>query len=186
VESQSHLFWGEAYLAYTLPESQHSFSLNLTAGTSLGADRLSAYRLGGFLPLVAEYPLWLPGYYYQELSARQFVLINGNYMFPLDHHHRWNVIATAATAWVDYLPGLSQPGNWNSGLGAGVFYTSPTWRVLVGYGYGVDAIRSDGRGAHSIGFLLQFDLSHAKEAFLKTPSTGGWQGLQRVLGVLRD
>jgi hypothetical protein len=87
---------------------------------------------------------------------------------------------------VDYLPGLSQPGNWNSGLGAGVFYTSPTWRVLVGYGYGVDAIRSDGRGAHSIGFLLQFDLSHAKEAFLKTPSTGGWQGLQRVLGVLRD
>jgi hypothetical protein len=186
IESQSHLFWGEAYLAYTLPESQHSFAVNLTAGTSIGADRLSAYRLGGFLPLAAEYPLWLPGYYYQELSARQFVLLNGSYMFPLDHRHRWNVIATAATACVDYLPGLSQPGNWNSGVGCGVFYTTPTWRVLVGYGYGIDAIRSDGRGAHSLGFLLQFDLSRAKETFQRTPSTGGWQGLQRVLGVLND
>src|SRR5207302_3808614 len=33
VEPNSHLFWGEAFLAYTLPELKHSFSLGITAGT---------------------------------------------------------------------------------------------------------------------------------------------------------
>src|SRR5262249_7016073 len=77
IEPHSHLFWGEALLAYVLPELKHSFFLSLTAGTSVDADRLSAYRMGALLPLVSEYPLSLPGYYYQELSARQFVLLGG-------------------------------------------------------------------------------------------------------------
>lgn len=183
IQAHSHLFWGEAYLAYTFPKWKHTFSVNLTAGTVLNADRFSAYRLGGFLPMVAEFPLSLPGYYYQELTARQFMLASGNYILPLDHPKRWNLTATAATALVDYLPGLEQPGHWNSGVGAGVLYTSPTWRVMVGYGYGIDAIRTHGRGANTIGFLLQFDLSPAKEAFFKEVQPGPWRGLQRVFGV---
>ena len=182
IERSSHLFWAEAYLAYTMPKWKHSFSVNLVGGTSIDADRLSAYRLGGFLPMAAEFPLSLPGYFYQELSAEKFFLAGGDYMIPLDKRKRWNVSVNAATAWVDYLPGLEQPGHWNSGVGAGVFYTSPTWRVMVGYGYGIDAIRSDGRGAHSIGFLLQFDLTPAKEAFFKPTEPGLWQGLQSVFG----
>lgn len=183
IQSQSHLFWGEAFLAYTFPELKHSFAINLTAGTSIEADRLSAYRLGGFLPMSAEFPLSLPGYYYQELTARRFALASGNYIFPLDHKRRWNITATAATATLDYLPGLEQPGSWNSGVGGGVFYTSATWRVMVGYGYGIDAIRSSGRGAQSIGFLLQFDLTPAKEAFFKPQPAGSWPGFRRILGV---
>ncbi|HVV73055.1 MAG TPA: hypothetical protein VHI52_16385 [Verrucomicrobiae bacterium] len=183
IQSHTHLFWGEAFLAYTLPKWKHTFNVNLTAGTSMDADRLSAYRLGGFLPMVAEFPLSLPGYYYQELSARNFVLMSGNYIFPLDRNHRWNLTATAATAFVDYLPGLEQAGNWNSGVSGGVFYTSPTWRVMVGYGYGFDAIRSSGRGAQSIGFLLQIDLSPAREAFFKPEQPGPWRGLQRLFDV---
>ncbi len=65
LKEQSHLFWAEAALAYTLPKSQQSFYVRLTAGTSVDADRFSAYRLGGFLPLIAEFPLSLPGYYFQ-------------------------------------------------------------------------------------------------------------------------
>lgn len=182
IEPRSHLFWGEAYLAYTLPKWKHCFSVNLTAGTSIEADRLSAYRVGGFLPLVAEFPLSLPGYFYQELSAERFFLAGGNYVIPLDKKKRWNVAVTAATAEVDYLPGMEQPNHWNSGAGAGVFYTSPTWRVMVDYGYGIDAIRTGGHGAHSIGFLLQFDLAPAKEAFFKPTQPGLWQGIQRVFG----
>jgi hypothetical protein len=183
IESFSQLFWGQAYLAYTLPKWQHNFSVSLTAGTSANADRLSAYRLGGFLPLVSEYPLALPGYFYQEISARSFALFNGTYIVPLEPRHRWNLSVTAATAAVDYLPGLSQAGNWNSGVGCGVFYTSESWRVLLGYGYGVDAIRHDGRGANSIGLLVQLDLSHARQAFLRPSPPGSWQGFQRFLGV---
>ncbi len=184
VNWQSHLFWGEAFLAYTFEKSHASFSLNLTAGTSIGADRFSAYRLGGFLPMVAEFPLWLPGYYYQELSAQRFVLLGGTYTLPLDRNKRWNVTATGATSLVDYLPGLEQPGDWNSGVGAGVFYTSHTWRVMLGYGYGVNAIRSDGRGAHSIGILLQLDLAPAREAYFQPTPPGPWRGFQRLFGVL--
>ena len=183
IEPHTHLFWAEAFLAYTLPNLQHSFSLNLTAGTSVDADRLSAYRLGGSLPMVSEFPLSIPGYYYQELSAEKFMLLNGSYSLPLDARQRWHLSATASTAFVDYLAGLEQPGHWHSGVGGGVFYTSSSWRVMVGYGYGVDAIRSDGRGAHSIGFLLQLDLTHAKEAFYKPVQPGPWQGLQRIFGV---
>ncbi len=169
VEPQSHLFWGEAMLAYTLPELKHSFSLGVTAGTSIHADRFSAYRLGGLLPLISEYPLSLPGYNYQEISATAFVLLNGTYLVPLDHRQRWNLCANAGAAAVDYLPGLEQPGRWNTGLGGGVLYQSPSWKVLAGYGYGVDAIRSDGRGAQSLILLLQFDLGHAREAWRNSP-----------------
>jgi hypothetical protein len=184
IESQSHLFWAEAFLAYTFPQLKHSFNINLTAGTSFGADRLSAFRLGGLLPMASEFPLSLPGYYYQELTAERFVLMAGSYIVPLDTRHRWNVTATAATAAVDYLPGFDQPGHWNSGVGGGVFYTSPSWRVMIGYGYGIDAIRSHGRGANSIGFLLQLDLERASDAFISPGNPGPWRGIQKILGVL--
>jgi len=183
VNSSSHQFWAEALLAYSLTNLHHSFYVNLIGGTSIDADRLSAYRLGGFLPMVAEFPLSLQGYYYQELSATDFFLAGGNYIIPLDKRQRWNVSVNASTAYVDYLKGLEQPGHWNSGFGGGVFYTSRSWRVMVGYGYGVDAIRSDGRGAHSIGFLLQLDLAPAKEIFFKSGPPTPWQGIQRMFNV---
>jgi hypothetical protein len=184
IQWNSQLFWLEGFLAYTFEKRHDSFNVNLTAGTSINADRLSAWRLGGFLPMIAEFPLSIPGYYYQELTAQKFLLLNGTYTLPLDRGQRWNVAVTAATALVDYLPGLEQPGNWNSGVGAGIFYTSPTWRVMLGYGYGVDAIRSDGRGAHSIGLLFQIDLAPAREAYFQPMPPGPWRGFQRLFGVL--
>src|SRR5947199_10504279 len=84
LQRHSHLFWAEAYLAYEMPELKHSFSVSLTAGTSADADRFSTYRLGSLLPLASEFPLSIPGYYYQEISAQQFVLLGGNYILPLE------------------------------------------------------------------------------------------------------
>lgn len=183
VEAQSHLFWGEALLVYTMPELKHSFYLGVTAGTSINADRFSAYRLGSLLPLVSEFPLSLPGYYYQELSARQFVLAGGNYVVPLDSRQRWNLSANASTAVVDYLPGLGQPGSLNTGVGGGILYKSPSWKIMVGYGYGVNAIRSSGRGAQSVGVLLQLDLGKAREDLLNPEEPSRWRGLQQLLNI---
>ena len=179
----SHLFWGEAMLAYTLPELKHRFSLSVTAGTSINADRFSAYRLGSVLPLISEYPLSLPGYYYQEISAQEFVLASGSYMVPLDKRQRWNFDILASTAVVDYLPGTAQPGDWHTGLGAGILYKSPSWKIMVGYGYGVDAIRNGHRGAQSIGVLLQFDLGQAKESLLNPEQPSRWRGFQQMLDI---
>ena len=184
VEEQSHLFWSRASLAYTLPESQQSFVATLQAGTSVDADRFSAYRIGGFLPLVAEFPLSLPGYYYQEISARQFVLFNANYLLPLDPSKRWNLNVDAATAVVDYLPGLSQPGNSLSGVGGGILYRakSDRWKMVVDYGYGINAIRSGGRGASSIDVLLQIDLDKISGSTFHPLQPGLWRGWRGLFG----
>lgn len=179
----AHLFWGEAFLAYTLPESRHRFEISVTTGTSLDADRFSAYRLGGLLPLASEYPLSLPGYFYQEISARQFALLSGSYILPLDARHRWNLDVAAATAVVDYLPGLEQPGDWNTGLGAGLLYKTESSKIMLGYGYGIDAIRSHGRGAQSIGIWMQFDLRAAKGGFFNPGDRGPWRGLKDFFGL---
>jgi hypothetical protein len=180
----SQLFWGRALFAYTLPERKHSFAMSLTVGTSINADRFSAYRLGGTLPLSSEFSLMLPGYYYQELSASRFALLNGSYSLPLDAQKRWSVTAVGSAALVDYVHGLNQPGHWNSGVGGGITYRSfsETWQVFLGYAYGFNAIRTDGRGAHSIGILVQFDLERAKGNFYDPgEKTGFSRGFDRIL-----
>ena len=183
VRSQSHLFWGTALLAYSFPKLKHNFYLSLTAGSSVNADRFSAYRLGALLPMVSEFPLSLPGYYYQELTARQFALLGGNYILPLDEKQRWNASLTATTAAVDYLRGLEQPGHWHSGVGAGILFQSSSLKVMLGYAYGVNAIRTDGRGAHSIGILMQLNLENARQALFSPERPGRWRGFQRVFGL---
>jgi hypothetical protein len=184
LKEQSHLFWAEAALAYTLPKSQQSFYARLTAGTSVDADRFSAYRLGGFLPLIAEFPLSLPGYYFQEISTRQFVLLNANYLLPLDEKKRWNIDVNASSAFVDYLPGESQPGNWLNSMGGGILYHSPSdrWKIMLDYAYAIDAIRSHGRGANSIGLLVQFDLGAKPGRSFNPAQPSQWRGWQRIFG----
>jgi hypothetical protein len=56
--------------------------------------------------------------------------------------------------------------------------------VVVGYAYGIDAIRSGGRGAHSIGFLLQFDLERANVPMFEPGENPiRSRGLQRLFQV---
>jgi hypothetical protein len=187
LEAASHLFWARILFTYTLPKLKHNFNVNITSGTGIDVDRLTAYRLGGNLPLYSEFPLSLPGYYFQELSARDFVLLGGSYILPLDHRQNWNVSVQAATAWMDYLPGLSQPGAWNSGVGGALVYRSPSdsWQFALGYGYGIDAIRKDGRGASSVSFLLQFDLDRTRRRFLDPGAAlPGSRGLQQFMRTI--
>jgi hypothetical protein len=179
----SHLFWGQALIAYTLPEWKHNIFLTLSAGTSINADRFSAYRLGSLLPMVSEFPLSLPGYYYQELSARNYLLIGGNYQVPLDANQRWSVNVTASTALIGFLPGTEEPGNWHSGVGGGVLYKTGSFKFMVGYAYGVNAIRSHGTGANSVGVLMQMDMGKAKAEVFNPSVPSHWQGLQRVFGL---
>ncbi|MDB6033343.1 MAG: hypothetical protein JWM16_3681 [Verrucomicrobiales bacterium] len=157
VNPDSHLFWTRGLIAYTFPERKDNVALNLTLGTSLNVDRFSAYRLGGVLPLASEFPLSLPGYYYQEINAEQFVLLGGAYTWQINE--LWSWLFQAATAGVDYPPGLQQPGHFHSGVGTGVGFRSPSGasHVILSYGYGIDALRTHGRGSHSIGLLFQFD-----------------------------
>lgn len=184
VRSRSHLFWTRGLLTYTLPKKEHSFSISLTLGASRHADRFSAYRMGGFLPLVAEFPLNIPGYYAQEITARDYGLLNGFYSIPLDVEHNWFLAFTIASAAVDYLPGLEQTGKWHTGIGGGIRYRSPNraWQIALGYGHGFNAIRKSGRGAHSVGILLQYDFDLGQPLFDPGLPPSQWRGFDRLFG----
>jgi hypothetical protein len=47
----------------------------------------------------------------------------------------------------------------------------------------VDALRSGGEGAHSVGLLMQMDLGKAREEIFNPGEPSRWQGLQRVFGL---
>ena len=184
IEKTSHLFWASAALSYTLPESKQNFFLRFIGGTSVNADRLSAYRLGGFLPLIAEYPLSLPGFFFQELSAKKFALLNASYIVPLTRNQQWDLEFNGATAGIDYLAGTAQGGRWVNGVGAGIMYRSPTdkFKVVLSYAYGIDAIRAGSRGANSLSLLFQWDLEKSYGADFNPTHPGHWHGTERLFG----
>ncbi len=158
IESVAHQVWGRALGAYTFTNSGQHVEISLTAGTTVHADRFNAYRVGGTLPMAAEFPLMLPGYYFEELSTRQFALLDGLWSVPVGSG--FDLEFYGGTAYVDYVPGLDQPGAWQNGVGGGVGWTSPGggWQILAGYAYGIDALRDGERGAHNVGFIVQWDL----------------------------
>jgi len=167
ISRDSHRLWGRTGFSY-LTEAGQRVGLAVTGGTSLNPDRFNAFRLGSWLPLNSEFPLNLPGYYYHELSAQNFLHASLQLTQPLDHKFRWSLLAMAATAVMDYTPGVEQPGKWHTGLGGGVAYHPPSraWQIIVAYGYGLDALRKDGRGAQSLSVLAQFDFRKARSALL--------------------
>jgi hypothetical protein len=158
----SHRFLARAQLNYTLPRSEHYIVVGLMGGAVLNSDRQSAFRVGGALPFTSEFPLYLPGYYDEELSAKNFGLAYGLYSIPLGPSKRWSVMAMAGTALIDYVDGLQQPGHWNSGVGGGFGYKAKNgrWRAVAIASYGIDAMRSDGRGGYNAGLIFQYNFGH--------------------------
>src|SRR4051812_6340701 len=155
-----------------MPESHQFFDVSLTMGIAANPDRLSAFRMGGYLPFISEFPLNIPGYYYQELTATRFVLFNALYSFPIDPGKHWSASAFGAAGAVDYLPALAQPGIFHSGLGAGITYTSPrnSWFVSLFYGHGFEAIRDNRRGADQVGLVFQYDFQARKSGRIFNPN----------------
>jgi hypothetical protein len=184
IESHTHLFWSRALLKYTLPESHQFFDVSLTMGIAANPDRLSAFRMGGYLPFISEFPLNIPGYYYQELSATRFALFNALYSFPVDPGKHWFASAFGAAGAVDYLTALAEPGTFHSGLGAGITYTSPrnSWFVSLFYGHGFEAIRDNGRGADQVGLVFQYDFQARKAGRIFNPNVNpyGSRGGERI------
>jgi hypothetical protein len=161
-----NLYWLYAGLNYAWTNSGQKISFAFTAGGSTGADQLGAYRLGGVLPLVSEFPLILPGYYYEELTATGFEHFYGAYGIPLDPEHRWEFKLEAATAHVDYLNGYQQSSDWQTGVGGGLNFApkNKNFEIVLRYGYGFNALRDGKEGAQSIGLLFQYNFEARKKS----------------------
>jgi hypothetical protein len=161
----ANLYWLYAGLNYAFTNSGQNLSFAATLGGVTEADRFSAWRLGGVLPLVAEFPLTLPGYYFDELTATRFEHFYGAYDIPLDAAHRWHLRPEAATAHLEYLPGFEQSSSWQSGSGVGLTFAprNQKFQVVLRYGYGFNALRNGKEGAQSIGLLFQFNFEAQKQ-----------------------
>ncbi len=164
VSPNVNLFWLYAGLNYAWTNSGQKISFAFTAGNSTGSDQFSAWRLGGVLPLVSEFPLTLPGYYYEELTATSFEHFYAAYDVPLDSAHRWDFRLEAATAHLDYLPGYEQRSDWQTGAGCGISFQpkNRNFEVVLRYGYGFNAIRNGKEGAQSVGLLFQYNFEKRK------------------------
>jgi len=117
------------------------------------------------LPLISEFPLVLPGYYYEELTAKSFVHLYGAYDIALDRAHRFNFRVEAASAHLDYLPGFEQSSRWQTGAGGALTFSpkKKNFQIVLRYGYGFNALRRGQEGAQSIGLLFQYDFGASKK-----------------------
>ena len=132
--------------------------------------------------MAAEFPLSLPGYYYDEISARRYALLGGSYIVPLSRDRKtWTASLTASTALVEYAPGFEQRGRTHTGVGAGAAYLSHSkaWQVLAAYGYGINAARGHGNGGHTVGLLVQFDFQRGPVPFFHPADPN--RGLHHIL-----
>jgi hypothetical protein len=185
------LFFTRFLISYRL-ESGRQFRVSAEAGGSSTPDRLDAPRIGGLLPFASEFALALPGYYNGELSARRYGIVGANYLYPLGDLKRWSAHVFGDAANVAYLPGLEQPKPWNEGAGVGVDYFSRggILRTQLNYAYGFNAMRSGGRGAQSVGVLVQLDLMawrkhQAPEHRPTTPRPIKVEGLDWLMQLMR-
>ncbi len=177
LERTTQRYWARLLFYWTFT-NQMQLQVNLTGGSSTDADRLSAYRLGGSLPVAAEFPLMIPGYFNQEISAKHFALLHGMFLYPLTSDGRWKVGVVGSSANVSYLPGFSLGQPWNSGVGGGVKYTSPSgaWQFVLSYGHGFNAIRSGERGADSVTLAIQYDFLEDRGRFFQRLLPAHWRG----------
>lgn len=159
LEQRTHQGWARLRVSWKF-ESHRQFQLTGEGGLSSHADRIDAYRVGGMLPFASEFALALPGYYNGELTARRYALFGGDYFMPFERYPMFSSHYFAQAANVTYLPGLEQGDTWNEGLGLGLAMDARggILRVETNYAYGVDAIRSGHRGAHSVSIVAQLDL----------------------------
>lgn len=177
----ARLLWSRVHVSLPGPlNTRVGGGVNLGAGDGLG--RIDAYRLGGMGTLTSEFPLILPGYFTQEISARRFAHAWARTSYPLGGARRFYLDLGAAGASLSPVPGTDPGSARHIGFSLGVSY-APGKGGLHGqlaYGYSPTALRGSRRGAHALGLSFEIDfLAPADKPF--TPKTQQ-QGLRWLFG----
>jgi hypothetical protein len=183
VARTANLYWARAL--FVLPTGggwKTSGGLGGGGGERLG--RLAAYRLGGMLTQTAEFPLPLPGYFSQEIAAREYGHAWARVGVPLDEQRRWYANFLAAGASVTPIRGTDPGGVFHGGFSAGVEFC-PEDAALHGelsYGYSPSALRGERRGGHALALTLEIDfMTHPDRTKRRGPKTSQ-EGLGWLLG----
>lgn len=175
------LLWSRIHVSLPGPlATRVAGGVNMGVGGHLG--RLDAYRLGGMGTLTSEFPLVLPGYFTQEISARRFAHAWARTSFPYRDSRRFYIDLGIAGASLSPVPGTDPGSSRHLGFLMGVSY-APRKGGLHGqlaYGYAPTALRGTRRGAHALGLSFEIDfLAPADKPF--SPKTQQ-QGLRWLFG----
>lgn len=130
---------------------------NVGGGDRLG--RLAAYRLGGMLTQSSEFPLIIPGYFSQEIAAREYGHVWGRVGFPLERTRSFYLNLLAAAASVTPVGGTDPGGAFHAGMSLGLEFAPPKGALHgeLSYGYAPRAIRGERRGGHSVALTAELD-----------------------------
>lgn len=175
-----NLYWTRLMASLPGPKGTR-VSGGVSGGSGDGIRRLTAYRLGGMLTQTSEFPLILPGYFSQEISARRYLHAWAHTGLPLSK--RFFLDLTAAGATITPVRGTDAGGLHHLGVSAGVSYAPAKGPIhaLLAWGYAPTALRGTRRGGHAFAFSLEYDFL-APEAKPAVPGMTRQQGLRWLLG----
>lgn len=172
-----NLLWGRLHASLPGPWGTR-VGAGLNAGTGGHIGILSAYRLGGMTTQTSEFPLVLPGYFTQEISARRFVHAWGRTAVPFPGSKRFFIDLAAGGASVAPIPGTDPGAARHIGFSTGVSYAPKRGGLhgQVAYGFAPTALRGTRRGAHSLALSVEIDFLAPAE-----PAPGPVKTLQQGL-----
>ena len=179
-QERTNLYWSRVLFAYTLKDG-----VRLGAATSFGGgtdvDRFSAYRLGGMLTQNSEFPLVLPGYFSQEISARQFAHVSLRAGAALDDKKKYTVNVFAAGASITPVAGTDAGGARHAGVGTGLEFAplKGALHAMLSYGYSPTALRGGRRGGDGVALSLEINF---ETPTVPTRPIDTQQGLRWLLG----
>lgn len=182
VRRNVNLYWARILASLPGPRGTR-VSGGLNAGGGGGLGRLSAYRLGGMQTQTSEFPLILPGYFGQEISASRFIHAWAHTGLPITASKRFFADLTAAFASAAPMYGTDPGGINHLGLSAGISFqpADGPLHAALAYGYAPTALRGTRRGAQSLAFNFEYDFL-APEAKPGPPSKTRQQGLRWLFG----
>jgi hypothetical protein len=158
VKREVNLYWMR-FLLVLPPDS----GVRASAGASVGGGdrlgRLTAYRLGGMLTQSAEFPLIIPGYFSQEIAAREFGHVWARYGIPVERSRRFFVNVLAAGASVTPIRGTDPGGSLHAGMSVGLEFAPPKGALHgeLTYGYAPRAVRGNHRGGEAFAITAELD-----------------------------
>ena len=183
-EGETNLFWTRMLFAYTLKDAT-KLEARASFGGGTSVDRFSAYRLGGMLTLNSEFPLILPGYFSQEVAARQYAHLYLRGGMPLDDNKKYILNVFAAGATITPVAGTDAGGAQHVGVGTSIEFAPRhgALRGILSYGYAPTALRGGGRGGQGVALSIELNLEPRKEGLGRAPPDTQ-QGLRWLLGPL--
>lgn len=177
------LVWSR--LQFSLPGPYDTrVSGGLNAGTGGSVGRLSAYRLGGMTTQTAEFPLMIPGYFAQEISARRYFHAWAHTAVPFRGSDRFFLDLAAAGASVAPVYGTDPGALRHVGFSAGVALAPKNrgLNALLAYGFSPTAYRGSGRGAHAFSLSVELDFLAPGEPRAKGSFKTRQEGLRWLFG----